>query len=76
MYVGKSVKRVDAYDKVTGHAKYTEDLIMKGAYVAKVLHSTIGHGKVISIDTKKAEEVEGVVKIITCFDVPKHTFPT
>lgn len=76
MYVGKSVKRVDAYDKVTGHAKYTEDLIMKGAYVAKVLHSTIGHGKVISIDTKKAEEVEGVVKIITCFDVPKHSFPT
>ena len=54
MYVGKSVKRVDAQDKVTGKAKYTEDLIMNGAYVAKILHSTIGHGKVISIDTKKS----------------------
>lgn len=76
MYVGKSVNRVDAYDKVTGRAKYTEDLILNGAYVAKILHSTIAHGKVISIDTKKAEELEGVIKVITCFDVPKHSYPT
>lgn len=58
MYVGKSVKRVDAQDKVTGKAKYTEDLIMNGAYVAKILHSTIGHGKVISIDTKKLKKLK------------------
>ena len=76
MYVGKSVKRVDAYDKVTGRAKYTEDLIQNGAYVAKILHSTIAHGRVVSIETKLAEEVEGVIKVITCFDVPDHSFPT
>ncbi|NVF12316.1 xanthine dehydrogenase molybdenum-binding subunit XdhA [Anaerococcus sp. AGMB00486] len=76
MYVGKSVNRVDAYDKVTGRAKYTEDFIRNGAYTAKILHSTIAHGKVISIDTSKAEKLEGIIKIITCFDVPKHSFPT
>ena len=35
MSVGKSEKRVDAFDKVTGRAKYTEDLVDPRAYVAK-----------------------------------------
>lgn len=74
--IGKSVKRVDAFEKVTGRAKYTEDLCDKNAYVAKIVHSTIAHGYVKHIDTSEAEKIPGVVKIITCFDVPKHYFPT
>ena len=76
MVVGKSVKRIDAFDKVTGRTKYTDDLCDKNAYIAKVLHSTITHGRVVSIDTSEAEKIEGVVKIVTCFDVPKVYFPT
>lgn len=76
MYVGKKIKRVDAFDKVTGRAKFTEDLVPKDAYTAKIYHSTIAHGKVLSIDTKEAMKVPGVVKIVTCFDVPKIHFPT
>ena len=76
MVVGKSIPRVDAYDKVTGRTKYTDDLCDKSAYVAKILHSTISHGKVLSIDTSEAEKIDGVVKIITCFDVPQIYFPT
>ena len=45
MYAGKSVKRVDALDKVTGRAKYTDDLCYKDAYIARVIHSDIAHGK-------------------------------
>lgn len=74
--VGKSVKRVDAFEKVTGRAKYTDDLCGKEAYVAKILHATVAHGIVKSIDTKEAEKIPGVVKIVTCFDVPKIYFPT
>ena len=74
--VGKSHKRVDAYEKVTGRAKYTDDLCPKDALIAKVVHATIANGKVVSIDTEKALKIEGVVKIITCFDVPKNYFPT
>lgn len=73
---GASVKRVDAYDKVTGRAKYTDDLCDKSAYIAKVLHSTIANGYVKTIDTTEAECLPGVIKIITCFDVPKNFFPT
>ncbi len=77
MYAGQSVKRVDAYDKVTGRTKYTDDLCDKRAYVARVLHSEIANGKVISMDTSEAEKVPGVVKILTCFDLKeKHYFPT
>ena len=76
MYVGESIKRVDAFDKVTGRAKFTEDLMPKQAYCSKIIHSTIAHGRVVDIDYSKAMEVPGVIKVVTCFDVPKHPFPT
>lgn len=74
--IGQSVTRVDAPDKVTGRAKYTDDIADKSALIAKVLHSTIAHGYVKSIDISEAEKIAGVVKIVTCFDVPNIPFPT
>lgn len=76
MTIGKSVTRVDAFDKVTGRARYTDDICEKNAFIAKIYHSTIANGLVKSIDTSKAEKIPGVVKIVTCFDVPKNYFPT
>ncbi len=76
MIIGKSVTRVDALDKVTGRSKYTDDLCEKNALVAKIYHSTKANGVVTSIDTSEAEKIPGVVKIVTCFDVPKIYFPT
>ena len=74
--VGKSVARVDAYEKATGRAKYMDDLCDKSALIAKILHSTIAHGFVKSVDTAAAEAIPGVVKILTCFDAPDRPFPT
>ena len=76
MSVGQSVKRVDAYDKVTGRAKYTDDLVDRSALIAKIVYSKISHGIVKSIDTSEAEKIEGVVRILTCFDVPNLPFAT
>lgn len=77
MYVGKKVTRVDAYDKVIGRTRYTDDLCDKSAYVARIVHSTIANGRVLSIDTSEAEKIPGVVKIFTCFDLKeKHYYPT
>jgi xanthine dehydrogenase molybdenum-binding subunit len=76
MSVGQSVPRVDALDKVIGRAKYTDDLCEKNAYIAKILHSTIANGVVKSIDVSEAVKMPGVVKVVTCFDVPKFYFPT
>ena len=77
MYVGKKVTRVDAYDKVTGRTKYTDDLCDRGAYVAQILHATISNGRVVSMDVSDAEAIPGVVRVFTCFDLKeKHYFPT
>lgn len=76
MAVGEKIPRVDGYDKVTGRAMFTADLAPKNCLVAKVYHSTIANGKVLSIDTSEAEQVEGVVKIITFRDVPRIPYPT
>ncbi len=76
MVLGKSVPRVDGYEKVSGRAKYTDDLVGKDALIAKILHSTIANGLVKSMDISEAEKIPGVVKVITCFDVPDISFPT
>ena len=76
MGVGNNMVRVDAIEKVTGGAKYTADLEPKGLLVAKVVRSTIANGVVKSFDLEEALAVPGVVKIVTCFDVPDIQFPT
>ncbi len=76
MSIGENVKRIDAFDKVTGRAQYTDDFKLSNALIAKVMHSTIGSGLVKSMDISEAMKLEGVIKIITCFDVPNITFPT
>ena len=76
MGIGKNMTRVDAFDKVTGSARYTADLEPQGLLVAKVIRSTIANGVVKSFDLEEARKVLGVVKIVTCFDVPDIQFPT
>ena len=76
MEVGRSLIRVDAEDKVTGRARYTDDFHEGPVLVAKVLHSTIGNSVVKAIDTAEAMKVPGVVKILTCFDAPQIQYPT
>ncbi len=73
---GQSKLRVDAFDKASGRAKYTGDLCGREALVTRIVHSTIAHGMVRSVDVSQAETVPGVVKIFTCFDVPDIPFPT
>ncbi len=76
MGIKSNVIRLDAVEKVTGAAKYTEDLIPANALVGKTLHSTIANGEVVAIDIEEALKVPGVVDIVTCFDVPNHKYAT
>ncbi|MCP4748018.1 MAG: xanthine dehydrogenase molybdenum-binding subunit XdhA [Desulfobacteraceae bacterium] len=76
MAVGKSVQRKDGVAKVTGKARYTDDFSMPGMRVAKYLRSPIAHGRVVRIDTTRAEKLPGVDGVFTFHDVPKNTFAT
>jgi CO/xanthine dehydrogenase Mo-binding subunit len=62
--VGKSIKKEDALDKVTGRALYPDDIEFHGMLYAGVLRSTIAYGRVKKIDFSKAEAMQGVVKVI------------
>jgi CO/xanthine dehydrogenase Mo-binding subunit len=70
--VGKSVFRL--LDKVTGRAKYCEDLKIPGMLYGKVLRSPYAHAKIISIDTSRAENMSGVRAVITGRDVPEKRY--
>ena len=74
--VGKSVRRVDAYEKATGRAKYMDRSCGREALVVKICHSTIAHGYVTAVDTAEAEAIPGVVRGTTCFDAPDWPLPT
>jgi CO/xanthine dehydrogenase Mo-binding subunit len=66
--VGTSVPRVDGADKVTGKAKYTGDLVIPGLLEGKFLRSPYAHARIISIDTKEAEGMPGVLAVVTRAD--------
>ena len=67
--VGKSLKRVDAADKVTGAARYGGDLYEKGMLHVKVLRSVHDHAQILGIDTSAAFKVPGVVGVYTHKDI-------
>jgi len=64
-YVGKSVSRDDAVDKVTGAARYTHDLALPGMLHAAVLTSPHASAKIVKIDSSAAAEKPGVRAILT-----------
>lgn len=68
----KSYKRVDVRAKVTGCAKYTDDLPIGDVLTLKVLRSPHAHARIRSIDIKKALEVPGVVDAYTAADLPSQ----
>lgn len=72
--VGQSLPRIDAYDKVTGQARYPDDFSMPGMLHGKVVWSEHPHARVRRIDTSKAEAYPGVVRVITYQDVPVNEY--
>jgi CO/xanthine dehydrogenase Mo-binding subunit len=70
MSLGKSVKRVDGVEKVTGAANYVDDLKFSNMLYAKVLRSPYAHARILRIDTSKAAKLTGVKAVVTGKDFP------
>jgi CO/xanthine dehydrogenase Mo-binding subunit len=62
--------RNDAYAKVTGKAKFTDDLKFPRMAHAAPVYSEYVHAKLESVDTEVAEAQPGVLKVLTAKDVP------
>lgn len=69
-FIGADVDRIDGLLKVSGSAKYTNDINFPGLLHARILTSPFSHAKIKSIDTTKAKEIEGVRAIVTGKDYP------
>ncbi len=63
--VGKALPRVDAYERVSGAAEYTYDIMLPNMAYAAILRSPHAHAMVKNIDTSAAEKMPGVVGILT-----------
>ena len=69
--VGTRPIRHDGTDKVTGRAGYGGDYQAAGMLFGRVLRSPHAHARIKSIDTSKAEALEGVRGVITNADFPQ-----
>jgi len=74
--VGKSVQRLDAVEKVTGKARYSEDFFERDMLVGKVLRSPHAHALVKRIDVSRAQALPGVEAVLLPKDLPAIKFPT
>jgi 4-hydroxybenzoyl-CoA reductase alpha subunit len=68
--VGTPQRKVDAVAKVTGRTVFADDVQLPRMLHAKLLRSTVPHGRIVSLDTSKAESLEGVKAVLTGKDLP------
>jgi xanthine dehydrogenase large subunit len=65
------MKNKDSYTHVRGESLFVDDInVRQGTLSGAVFYSPVANGSIKNIDYSKAEELEGVVKIITSQDIP------
>ncbi|HCK60351.1 MAG TPA: aldehyde oxidase [Gemmatimonadetes bacterium] len=68
--IGSGMRKVDGLEKSTGRAVYTDDVTLPGMLHGKILRSPHPHARIVSIDTSRAEALDGVHAVITGRDMP------
>ncbi len=69
--LGKPVPHDSARDHVTGAAVYFDDLpSVQGELLVECVGSPVAHGRIRSLDTAAAAQVDGIVAVYTAADVP------
>ena len=71
-YIGTPTSRVDGIAKVTGAAKYAAEFNVSGGVLyGSIVPSTITKGRIVSLDTSAALDVEGVATVLTHENRPR-----
>ena len=73
--IGKNFTPPDVVGKVTGRAKYAEDIRMDGMLFCRLFLSPVPHARIRSIDTSEALSMEGVVAVLRADEVPSVPAP-
>lgn len=72
--VGSRVHRIDVAEKVQGYGKYPDDIYVDGMCYGSAVRSQYPRARVLSIDTKEAESLPGVVCVLTAADIPGKNY--
>ncbi len=73
--LGRSVPRVDGPLKVGGAARFAAEVPVDGLAYAALVHSTIAHGRIATLDTAEAVAAPGVVLVMTHENAPRMAPP-
>lgn len=73
-HLGKSIPRFDAKDKVKGAALYPGDINLPDQVFAKILFAGRPHAIIKTINTQKAESLNGVLAVFTAKDIPNNEY--
>src|ERR1700712_2475193 len=65
IHIGRPTRRVDGRLKVTGQAKYAAEFHPTGLLHGYIVSATIPVGRIVTIHTRDARSVPGVVEIFT-----------
>jgi CO/xanthine dehydrogenase Mo-binding subunit len=68
--IGKSIPRIDGFEKAAGRATYTDDMSLAGMLHARMLLSPHAHARIVKIDVSRAMTVPGVKAVLTGRDLP------
>jgi xanthine dehydrogenase molybdenum-binding subunit len=68
--IGTLQVRPDAVEKVTGAAKFSDDLHFEGMLYARVKRAGVPHAFLRRIDVSKARALPGVAAVITAEEIP------
>ncbi|HEX6799437.1 MAG TPA: molybdopterin cofactor-binding domain-containing protein [Ktedonobacterales bacterium] len=71
MTIGKSIPKIDSYAKVTGAARYADDLKLARMVYGRILRSPHPHAILKRIDASRARTLPGVLDVITGADLPR-----
>ena len=63
--IGKSVSRLDGYEKTMGRARYTGEIFLPNMAYAALVGATISSGAISAIDRSAAVDADGVIAILT-----------
>src|SRR6266496_4333790 len=67
--VGRSVPRREGAEKVTGRARYTDDLVVPGAWYGRTIRSTIARGAIRAMAFDPTFDWSSVA-VVTAADIP------
>lgn len=70
MLIGKSLPKIDSYAKVTGAARYADDIKLPRMAFGRILRSPYPHARIVRLDTSRARAYPGVLDVIVGGDLP------